>query len=102
MNSLISANIRPLKFSNTKVEAVEMLGRMSEYLSSEILLDRVVPYMVNIQCYSNLTRPGHTHCYHFMAWSTLFLSNKGQLKIAYLVLTLIFTGILTSFDPKVT
>ena len=67
MNSLISANIRPLKFSNTKVEAVEMLGRMSEYLSSEILLDRVVPYMVNIQCYSNLKqlRPGHTHFLSF-------------------------------------
>ena len=31
--------------------------------------------------------------------TTLFLSNKGQLKFAYLVLTLIFTGILTSFDP---
>ena len=27
------------------------------------------------------------------------LSNKGQLKFAYLVLTLIFTGILTSFNP---
>ena len=32
-------------------------------------------------------------------FDTLFLSNKSQLKFAYLVLTLIFTGILTNFDP---
>ena len=36
---------------------------------------------------------------YLMMNNTLFLSNKGQLKFAYLVLTLIFTGILTSFDP---
>ena len=46
INSLVSANIRPLKFCSAKVEAMEMLGRIAEYLSSEILLDRVVPYMV--------------------------------------------------------
>ena len=46
MNSLVSDNIRPLKFCSTKVEAVEMLGKMAEFLTSEILLDRVVPYLV--------------------------------------------------------
>ena len=46
INSLVSANLRPLKFGSSKVAAVEMLGRMSEHLSSEILLDRVIPYMV--------------------------------------------------------
>ena len=46
---LVTANIRSLKFAGAKVKATEILSKLAKKLSSEVILDRILPFVVRVQ-----------------------------------------------------
>ncbi len=48
--ALVTSNIRNLKFCDAKVKAMEILGKLAAHATSEIILDRIVPYVVSRVC----------------------------------------------------
>lgn len=46
---LVTANIRSLKFAGAKVKATEILSKLAKKLSSEVILDRILPFVVRLQ-----------------------------------------------------
>ena len=45
---LVTANIRSLKFAGAKVKATEILSKLAKKLSSEVILDRILPFVVSM------------------------------------------------------
>lgn len=45
--TLVTANIRSLRFSDSKLQALSILTKMSQHVANDILLDRVLPYVVS-------------------------------------------------------
>ena len=46
ITSLVTSNIRSLKFCGTKIKALEILSSLAHNVADEILLDRIVPYIM--------------------------------------------------------
>ncbi len=44
--TLVTANIRSLQFCASKIAALESLTKVAAYVSNEIILDRILPYVV--------------------------------------------------------
>lgn len=42
-----SSFIRALHFISSKLDALELLGKVSHYVPDEIILDRILPYTVS-------------------------------------------------------
>lgn len=45
--SLVTSCLRALKHCSAKLQALDVLAEMAPYLAPEIILDRLLPYMVN-------------------------------------------------------
>ena len=43
---LVTANIRSLKFAGAKVKGTEILSKLAKQLPSEVILDRILPFVV--------------------------------------------------------
>ena len=54
--SLVTANCRSLKFTKSKLKALECLGEMSEKSNSETILDRILPFVVHYLADPNFAR----------------------------------------------
>lgn len=48
ISSLISSSLRALHFTSSKLDALELLGKLSEYVPDEIILDRILPYIFHL------------------------------------------------------
>lgn len=46
--SLITSSIRALHFISSKLDALELLGKVSHYVPDEIILDRILPYTFHL------------------------------------------------------
>ncbi|XP_022220830.2 phosphoinositide 3-kinase regulatory subunit 4 [Drosophila obscura] len=46
--TVVTSCIRGLKQSNTKIAALELLQKLSKYTTSETILDRILPYILNL------------------------------------------------------
>ncbi|KAK3857919.1 hypothetical protein Pcinc_035857 [Petrolisthes cinctipes] len=46
--SLITSSARALFFTSSKLDALELLGKVSEYVPDEIILDRILPYVFHL------------------------------------------------------
>ncbi len=44
--TLVTSNIRSLRFCDSKVAALECLSAAAGYVSSETILDKILPYVV--------------------------------------------------------
>nr|XP_045600663.1 phosphoinositide 3-kinase regulatory subunit 4-like isoform X2 [Procambarus clarkii] len=42
--SLITSSLRALHFTSSKLDALQLLGKVSQYVPDEIILDRILPY----------------------------------------------------------
>lgn len=47
LSSLVTSNMRSLTSSNSKLRALEILKLFSEFLPSEVILDRILPFIVS-------------------------------------------------------
>ncbi len=45
--TLVTSNIRSLQFSASKLAALESLTKMAAHISNDIILDRILPYVVS-------------------------------------------------------
>ena len=43
---LITSNVRALQFCGSKIKALEILSSLSQHLADEIILDRIIPYII--------------------------------------------------------
>lgn len=46
--SLITSCLRALHFTSSKLDALELLGKVSQYVPDEIILDRILPYIFHL------------------------------------------------------
>ncbi len=46
--TLVTANIRVLKFTASKIAGLEILTKMAEQVNNETILDRILPYVVRL------------------------------------------------------
>ena len=46
ITSLVTSSMRALKFCGSKIKALEILSRLAQFLADEIILDRIVPYVI--------------------------------------------------------
>ena len=47
VTSMVTSNVRGLKFEGAKLEALESLEQLAPGMTSETILDRVLPYIVS-------------------------------------------------------
>ena len=45
---LVTSNVRSLKFSGAKIKATEILSELAKKLSSEVILDRILPFVITL------------------------------------------------------
>lgn len=48
ISSLITSSLRALHFTSSKLDALELLGKVAEYVPDEIILDRILPYIFHL------------------------------------------------------
>ena len=46
ITSLVTSNVRALKFCGSKIKALEILSRLAQCLADEIILDRIIPFII--------------------------------------------------------
>lgn len=46
--TLVTSNVRSLKFCGAKIKAMDILGKLAEHVSSETILDRILPYVITL------------------------------------------------------
>ena len=46
ITTLVTTNVRALKSCGSKIKALEILSDLAEYLADEIILDRIIPYII--------------------------------------------------------
>lgn len=46
ITSLVTSNMRALKFCGSKIKSLEILSNLAQYLADELILDRIVPYVI--------------------------------------------------------
>ena len=49
---MVTSNMRGLKFEGAKLEALESLEQLAPGMTSETILDRVLPYIVSSDIYN--------------------------------------------------